>query len=212
MIFLIGSKAGYSRELRSIVSEALNRDVVLIDNLLAPRNRTDFWGFDPSDFQNMDQNYVLCPSPPGVRWLIEQELAARAVRPHQALLHPSASVDTSSTLSPGTSVNRLVSIGSGTRIGGHCQVNRSASIGHDCRIEDFVTIGPGAIIAGGVTIRSGAFIGAGAVIIEGLEIGSNSVVGAGAVVIRHVAPLTLSAGNPAKLIKKLVSGYKGFSV
>lgn len=54
-----------------------------------------------------------------------------------------------------------------------------------------------------VTIASDAWIGAGAIIMPGLTIGEGAVVGAGAVVTRNVAPYTVVAGNPARVIKTI---------
>lgn len=50
-----------------------------------------------------------------------------------------------------------------------------------------------------------AWIGAGATILPGVTIGENSVVGAGSVVTHDVAPDTIVAGNPARIIRKIQS-------
>lgn len=55
----------------------------------------------------------------------------------------------------------------------------------------------------GVTVEYGAFIGAGAIILAGVRVGKCSVVGAGAVVAEDVAPYTVVAGSPARLVKTL---------
>lgn len=56
---------------------------------------------------------------------------------------------------------------------------------------------------GPVIIRRGAYIGANVTILQGVEIGEASVVGAGAVVTRSVAPASVVAGVPARVIKSL---------
>lgn len=48
-----------------------------------------------------------------------------------------------------------------------------------------------------------AWIGAGATILPGVTVGQNSVVGAGSVVTHDVAPDTIVAGNPARIIKTI---------
>ena len=48
-----------------------------------------------------------------------------------------------------------------------------------------------------------AWIGAGATILPGVTVGENSVVGAGSVVTHDVAPNTIVAGNPARIIKTI---------
>lgn len=49
-----------------------------------------------------------------------------------------------------------------------------------------------------------AWIGAGATILPGVTIGENSVVGAGSVVTHDVEPDTIVAGNPARVIRKIL--------
>jgi tetrahydrodipicolinate N-acetyltransferase len=56
-----------------------------------------------------------------------------------------------------------------------------------------------------VRICREAFIGIGAIVLPGVEIGEHAVVAAGAVVTRSVAPYTMVAGVPAKVIKRLDS-------
>ncbi len=50
-------------------------------------------------------------------------------------------------------------------------------------------------------VRKGASIGSSATILCGLTIGENAIVGAGAVVTGDVAPNTIVAGVPARIIK-----------
>ena len=52
-------------------------------------------------------------------------------------------------------------------------------------------------------IKKGASIGSNATILCGVTIGENAMVGAGAMVTKDVAPNTIVAGNPAKIIKQI---------
>ena len=54
-----------------------------------------------------------------------------------------------------------------------------------------------------VVIADKAWIGCNAIILKGVTIGEGAVVGAGAVVTGDVAPYTVVAGNPARLIRRL---------
>ena len=54
-----------------------------------------------------------------------------------------------------------------------------------------------------VTIEDGAWLGSGVLVLPGITVGEEAVVGAGAVVNRDVAPRTVVAGNPARVIRRL---------
>jgi acetyltransferase-like isoleucine patch superfamily enzyme len=55
----------------------------------------------------------------------------------------------------------------------------------------------------GPVIRKGAKIGANTTILPGVVVGENALVGAGSVVVRDVAPGTVVAGNPARVIRRI---------
>ena len=54
-----------------------------------------------------------------------------------------------------------------------------------------------------VRIRDRAVIGFDAIILKGVEIGEGAVVGVGSVVTRSVAPYTVVAGAPARVVRRL---------
>ena len=54
-----------------------------------------------------------------------------------------------------------------------------------------------------VSIRDKAWIGFNTIVLKGVTIGEGAVVGAGSVVTRDVAPFTVVAGNPARVIRSL---------
>ncbi|MEP6574552.1 MAG: DapH/DapD/GlmU-related protein [Gemmatimonadota bacterium] len=56
---------------------------------------------------------------------------------------------------------------------------------------------------GPITIEADAWIGAGAIILPGVRIGRGSVVAAQSVVSADVAPLSVVAGQPARVIRTL---------
>lgn len=54
-----------------------------------------------------------------------------------------------------------------------------------------------------VRIEDDVFLGLGAVVLKGVTIGHGSVVGAGSVVTRSIPPLSVAAGNPARVLRTL---------
>ncbi len=54
-----------------------------------------------------------------------------------------------------------------------------------------------------VVVQEDAWIGAGAIILPGITIGRGAIVGAGAVVTKDVAPYTVVAGVPARVLRSL---------
>jgi UDP-2-acetamido-3-amino-2,3-dideoxy-glucuronate N-acetyltransferase len=57
-----------------------------------------------------------------------------------------------------------------------------------------------------IVVKRRATIGSGAVILGEVTIGAGAIVGAGAVVTKDVAPRTVAAGNPARLLRSLGEG------
>jgi sugar O-acyltransferase (sialic acid O-acetyltransferase NeuD family) len=117
------------------------------------------------------------------------------------LIDPTAVVASSTTFGPGSYVNTLANIGAAGRIGAFCFINRGATLGHHAEIADFVAIGPSAVLAGMAQIGKGVMIGAGAIVLPRISIGAGAVVSAGAVVTQAVAPHTMVAGNPARVVR-----------
>jgi tetrahydrodipicolinate N-acetyltransferase len=103
----------------------------------------------------------------------------------------------------GAVVNIGAVVGDGTMLDMNCVVGARALVGKDCHI------GAGAVLAGvleppsadPVVIEDEVLIGANAVVLEGVRVGKGSVVAAGAVVTTDVAPLSVVAGQPARVIK-----------
>jgi sugar O-acyltransferase (sialic acid O-acetyltransferase NeuD family) len=93
----------------------------------------------------------------------------------------------------------------GARIGSHVALRAGCHVSHDCTISDYVSIGISAILCGYGTVERGAYIAPGAIIRDRVKVGSFSVVGLGAVVVEDVPPGAIVAGNPARVISKLMA-------
>jgi acetyltransferase-like isoleucine patch superfamily enzyme len=76
----------------------------------------------------------------------------------------------------------------------HQQFRQIATIGHPRSLD----------LAGKpVRIEDDAWIAAAATVLKGVTIGKGAIVGAGSVVTRDVAPWTVVAGNPARVVRHL---------
>ena len=114
----------------------------------------------------------------------------------------------------------FVSRGATLRIGNNSRINGAhISVSTGVEIGDNVRIGPNVVImdddfhdaashfspgkTAAIRIGDNVWIAMGAMVLKGVTIGEGAAVAAGAVVTKDVAPYTLVAGVPAKLIKNL---------
>ncbi|MFI5149793.1 MAG: acyltransferase [Bacteroidia bacterium] len=128
------------------------------------------------------------------------------------------------SIDDGSKIGAFVEIQKGVTIGKNCKVSSHSFLCEGVHVEDNVFIGhnvtfindrfPRATNADGsiqteadwkleeTWIRKGASIGSSVTILCGITIGEGAIVGAGSLVTKNVAPHTIVAGNPAKLIRK----------
>lgn len=112
-------------------------------------------------------------------------IARDAVVGAGCLVFPGATITAKARIGPHTTLRTSVHVGHHTTIGTFCFVGANASINGHCRIGDRVHIGPNSAIRDGITIGDGALIGIGSVI------------------VKDVAPRTVVAGNPARVLRVL---------
>jgi acetyltransferase-like isoleucine patch superfamily enzyme len=132
-----------------------------------------------------------------------------------------------------TRIGAFVEIQKNARVGRRCKISSHTFICEGVTIEDNVFIGhgvtfindtyPRATTGAGelqtekdwkverTLVAKGASIGSGSTILANVTIGENAIVGAGSTVTRDVAPNTIVAGNPARLLRSLAPEMKAAS-
>ena len=120
-----------------------------------------------------------------------------------AVIREQVEIGPNAVIMMGAVINIGAVIGEGTMIDMGAVLGGRATVGRHCHV------GAGAVLAGvvepasatPVVIEDNVLIGANAVVIEGCRVGHDAVVAAGAVVVSYVAPNTVVAGCPARVIK-----------
>ena len=120
-----------------------------------------------------------------------------------AIIRDQVEIGDNAVIMMGAIINIGAVIGDGTMIDMGAVLGGRATVGKNCHV------GAGAVLAGviepasatPVIVEDNVMIGANAVVIEGCRIGHDAVVAAGAIVVGDVAPNTVVAGCPARVIK-----------
>lgn len=122
-----------------------------------------------------------------------------------AIIRDQVEIGDGAVIMMGASINIGSVIGEGTMIDMNVTMGGRATVGKNCHI------GAGTVLAGvieppsakPVVVEDDVVIGANVVVLEGVTIGKGAIVAAGAVVTKDVAPNTLVAGTPAKVLKEI---------
>ena len=134
--------------------------------------------------------------------LLDVKLLRARIEPG-AILRAGVSVGDGAVIMMGAILNIGAVVGAGTMIDMGAVLGGRATVGKNCHI------GAGTVLAGviepasavPVVIEDDVVIGANAVVLEGCRVGKGAVVAAGAVVVSDVAPNTVVAGVPARVLK-----------
>ncbi|CAK8054484.1 2,3,4,5-tetrahydropyridine-2,6-dicarboxylate N-acetyltransferase [Eupransor demetentiae] len=129
----------------------------------------------------------------------------------KARIEPGAIIRDQVQIGDGAVVMMGAIINIGCEIGAGSMIDMGVVMGGRATVGKHAHIGAGAVLAGviepasaqPVIIEDDVLIGANAVVIEGVRVGHGAVVAAGAIVTEDVAPNTLVAGTPARVIKQV---------
>lgn len=134
---------------------------------------------------------------------ITNDLIAKGVK-IQTIIHPAATVMNNSPIGLGTMIHAQAVIGADAIIGKGTIISALTGVGHDTIIGDYSHLTPGVLIGGGAIIGEFSFLGLGAVVLPEVKIGKNVQVAANAVVHKNIEDNVVVAGNPARIIKRIV--------
>ena len=117
--------------------------------------------------------------------------------------HPSAVVDKRAEIGHAAQIMAGCLIQSHVTIGDFVMLGTGAQISHDSIVGDWSFLAPASVVVGGVKMGENVFVGANATILPNVTLGDNSIIGAGSVVVHNVAPNTIVAGNPARVLRNI---------
>lgn len=143
------------------------------------------------------------------RWRLALEMG---LSKQASLIDPSAVIASTVQMGNGLYINACATIGAYACLDEGVLINRSASVGHHARLDRYVSLGPGVTVASECQIGKGTMVGAGAVVAPKITVGENSVVAVGAVVAKDVPAHCVVAGNPARIVRAEIAGYKDAAV
>jgi len=103
-----------------------------------------------------------------------------------AVVHPTAFVEQSATLSEGVQVMPHAYVGSEAQIGFGVIINTGAIVSHDCSLGDYANLSPGAILAGEVSVGTATLIGMGVTVNLRVKVGARARVGNGSTIKQDV--------------------------
>jgi len=123
-------------------------------------------------------------------------------------------------------IGAFVEIQKNAKVGKRCKISSHTFVCEGVTIEDEVFVGHGVTFINdsyprattngqlqteadwhveATLIKKGASIGSGSTILSKITVGENAIVGAGSVVTRDVPANVIVAGNPARVLRKMVA-------
>jgi len=152
-----------------------------------------------------DAALVVCVGSPARSWTRPVVVSRLGVPEDRfaTIVHPAASIASSTVIGPGTIVLAHVVATADVRIGAHVAVMPGTIFTHDDDVADHATFASGVRLSGGVKVGTGAYVGAGAPVREDVAIGDWSVIGMGSVVLHDVPAREVWVGAPARHLRRL---------
>ena len=136
---------------------------------------------------------------------IIENLAMEASR-FATIIHPSVVRAPDAVIGYNSLLMPHVVVSCGVQVGNHCIVLPNTVIAHDTLVGDYCCIGSNVSVSGSVRVGPECYIGSGVKVRENVHIGARSLIGLGSNVIADIPEQIVAVGNPAKEIRKIMSG------
>src|SRR5690554_750014 len=122
------------------------------------------------------------------------------------LIHPTAVVSKYSKIEQGVVIQANSVVQADALIQQDTVISSNVSIAHNSLIGKGCYLAFNSIIGAYIKVQDLVFVGQSAAIVSGKLnfVGQNAIIGAGSVILHDVEPYSIVAGNPAKLIRKVI--------
>jgi acetyltransferase EpsM len=205
MKLIVLGAGGHAQEILGIVKSI--PEIALLgfvdETLQEPKSLYEF----PIFMQIPDGNFsFICGvGSPVIKEYFESKISSKLCDP---IVHPSSVLMHDVHVEKGVLIGANCSLTTDIIIGQSTSINCNCVISHNCRIGKRCHLSGGTVLSGNVIIGDNVYIGSNATIIPKICVGEGAIVGAGATVIKDVAPYTIVAGCPAKVLRTYKKGEK----
>lgn len=121
------------------------------------------------------------------------------------LVHPAANLGPDCSVGPNSLIHAGVVMTAAVTVAGDAVILANTVLSHDVSVGRGTLIGAGVTVAGGVHLQESVYVGAGSRILQDIIIGEHALIGLGSTVIHSVPSRTVVAGNPARMLRCLIT-------
>jgi sugar O-acyltransferase (sialic acid O-acetyltransferase NeuD family) len=142
---------------------------------------------------------LLCPGSGTARLRLAERLRALGIGDdrYATVIHPSVSVPSSCSVSPGSVLLAGTALTADVTIGLHVVCMPQVVLTHDNVLHEGATLAAAAVLGGSVVVGRRAYLGMACSVREGVRIGEAATIGMGAVVLNNVPDGQTWVGVPA---------------
>ena len=178
-LYVIWGSSGHAKVLKSLIELEKDQIIAIFDNEnieSISRNIPFYHGEDgfkkwlsKQQNTNLITGLVAIGGHRGEERLKIQKIFKSAGLLLNPLIHPKASICSTSEIGECSQVLAHAVIAADCKVGSSCIINHNSTLDHESKIGDGVHLAPGSIVCGLVSIGNNVMVGAGAIILEEYE-------------------------------------------